>query len=114
MMDMNYVYIGLVATFVWFLVSLYAQRKPLYNSIYSASIFAFIYIVGYVVFNNTPNIMENFGNVQMYGLVMTLIWFALVLIVQKKSVPKALLSAGKFLIFFILGDFTYQFIAKNM
>ena len=115
-MNNQVVYIGLLTTFMWFLVSLFIQRNSMNTAVYSASIFAMAYIVGNFVFqhihtNITPLPLYAF---QIYGLVMTVIWFCYVLFVQGKSTNRALYSAGKFLVFFTLAELTYRFIYKNL
>lgn len=108
-----YIFAGGVATLIYFLVLLFINRKSLNSSLISALIFGVWFSIGWFVWNfissmigRDANIVYNMNRYTI-GSIGTIVWFLYSLLIQKRSLNRAIISAGMFLIFYIVAEVIY-------
>ena len=108
-----YIFAGGVATLIYFLVLLFFNKKSLNRSLISALIFGLWFSMGWFVWNFISSMIgrdtNTVHNMNRYtiGSIGTLVWFLYSLLIQKRSLNRALISAGMFLIFYIVAEIVY-------
>jgi len=114
-MDYLVVVGGVVTSVLWFLVSLFVQKRNLNSSLVSSIIFAAWYVVFYFVGGYLDNFFGNMVNVNRYtlGIGSIAFWFLFAFLFQKKSMNSAVKSTGIFAVYVVLAEVIYS-VLKNM
>ena len=112
-MDQFVVMAGVGATFIWFLISLLFKKNSIQKTLISSAIFATWYILAGLAYSFINRMAMNFSlNKYSVGLITAVMWFLLVLVVQKKSVEKSLHSTGLYVLFYVLAELIYTAITN--
>jgi hypothetical protein len=108
-----YIFAGGVATLIYFLVLLFLNKKSFNSSLINSLVFGFWFSVGWFIWNyisimigRDVNIVHNMNRYTI-GSIGTIVWFLYSLLIQKRSLNRAIISAGMFLIFYIVAEVIY-------
>lgn len=116
-MDNLVIVVGVVSPIVWFLITLLVQKKNMNRSLVSAITFGVWYTVFYFVGGYLYTLFDKMHNPNMnrytLGIGSIAVWFLFALIFQKKSMDRAVKSAGIFAMYVVLAEVIYA-VLKTM